>query len=143
MLRTGDRLDPWTACELSLTSCSKFFVCQCLSEFLVTLATLLKSAQNVNKNSLKKRKTNQITMVEKTALAPGDTVYARWFGDDTLTIIREADVRSPFPHYICRSDIDGDRYLISKLWLSTSRILPEVSDSNRKQLDLGIFYDKA
>lgn len=143
MLRTDDRFDPWTASELSLTSCNGFFVCQCLSEFLVTLATSLKPAQKVNKNSSKKLKATRVNMVEKTALAPGDTVYARWFGDETLTIIRQANVKSPFPHYICRSDIDGDKYLISKLWLSTSRILPEVSDSNRRQLDLGVFYDKA
>jgi hypothetical protein len=69
---------------------------------------------------------------QKTNLKPGQEVYARWFGDDKLTIVRLADLPGKFPHYIC--ELEKSYYLISKIQLSTSRIIPEVDDGNRNQL---------
>jgi hypothetical protein len=67
---------------------------------------------------------------------PGDRVYARWFGDDVLTVQGVAKVDSSFPHYIC--SLGRSKFVISKLHLSTQRIIPETKDSNRRQLRLPI-----
>ncbi|MGA1713327.1 MAG: hypothetical protein ACO4CS_18750 [bacterium] len=79
----------------------------------------------------------------------GDQVYARFFGDEILTI--KALARKPlshrtcvvkgktygipdFPHYVCSSR--GSDYVIPKLHLSTKRLSPETGTSNRRQLSL-------
>ena len=67
---------------------------------------------------------------------PGDRVYARWFGDDVLTVQGVAKVDSSFPHYIC--SLGKSKFVISKLHLSTQRIISETKDSNRRQLRLPI-----
>lgn len=66
---------------------------------------------------------------------PGDYAYARFFGDNQVLIESKMLSKSGFPHYVCLAE-NGERYLISKLWLSTKRISPETDDSNCKQLEL-------
>lgn len=66
---------------------------------------------------------------------PGDYAYARFFGDNQVLIESKMLSKSGFPHYVCLAK-SGERYLISKLWLSTKRISPETDDSNCKQLEL-------
>lgn len=68
----------------------------------------------------------------KRPFVPGDEVYARWFGDDTLTIVDKADVASPFPHYICK--INRATWIIPKIHLSRKKIASETGDGNRRQL---------
>jgi hypothetical protein len=72
----------------------------------------------------------------RTEFHPGDQVYARWFGDEILTVVKKAKVDSCFPHYVCK--IDGDEYLIAQVYLSSERIIGKVTDGNRRQLSLAI-----
>lgn len=72
----------------------------------------------------------------KTEFHPGDQVYARWFGDEILTIVKKAEVDSSFPHYVC--EINRERYLIAQIYLSSERIIGKVADGNRRQLSLAI-----
>jgi len=66
---------------------------------------------------------------------PGDYAYVRFFGDNQVLIESKMVLKSGFPHYVCVTE-NGEKYLISKLWLSTKRISPETGDSNYKQLEL-------
>lgn len=74
----------------------------------------------------------KISMAHKAVISSGDKVYARWFGDEKLTVIKQVKTKSPFPHYVC--ELGKNQYIISKLHLSRKRIISEVSDGNRKQL---------
>lgn len=74
--------------------------------------------------------------IQKTEFKVGDGVYARYHGDRVLRIAAVADVNSPLPHYIC--ELDGDKYLIPKLHLSTKNLISEVEDGNRRQLKLPV-----
>ena len=73
-------------------------------------------------------------MIQKTEFRVGDAVYARYHGDDVLTIVGIADVKALAPHYICETS--GQRWVISKLHLSTKRLTCETDDGNRLQLAL-------
>ena len=85
------------------------------------------------KTTPKKTPTPKIKSMSKQPFKPGDLVYARWFGDEALTIIDEALVNSQFPHYVCET-IDKQRSTISKLQLSRSPVMQMTGDSNRRQL---------
>ena len=67
-------------------------------------------------------------------LDPGETVYARFFGDKPFVVGEIAMVDSSFPHYFCVSE--GDTYLIPMIHLSRRDLLPLVGDGNRRQLEL-------
>lgn len=75
-------------------------------------------------------------MVQKTNFQVGDTVYARYHGDDVLKIIGIAEVDCPTPHYIC--EVEGKQYIISKFHLSTKKLASEIEDGNRRQLSISI-----
>lgn len=66
----------------------------------------------------------------------GESVYARWFGDEILTIVERAKVESPLPHYICSSE--NGNWIIPRIHLSRKKITSETLDSNRRQLKLSI-----
>ena len=74
--------------------------------------------------------------IQATEFKTGDIVYARYHGDSVLRIAALANVDAPFPHYIC--EVDGDKYLIPKLHLSTRSLLSEVEGGNRRQLKLPV-----
>lgn len=78
-------------------------------------------------------------MAHKTTFNIGDSVYARYFGDEVLVIEALAETQSPFPHYIC--SIGDNRYVISKLQLSSKKLISETEDGNRKQLH--VFFSDA
>ena len=65
---------------------------------------------------------------------PGDIVYARFFGTETLIIEEIAKTASPFPHYFCQ--LKGNTYLVPMIHMSTKNLLPLVEDGNRLQLEL-------
>lgn len=68
----------------------------------------------------------------------GDVVYARWFGQETLLIVRPVKVNSPFPHWIVSSwgGRKNDFWVIPQIHLSSKNILIAAGDNNRKQLNL-------
>lgn len=74
--------------------------------------------------------------IQPTEFKVGDGVYARYHGDRILQIVGVAKVQTPAPHYIC--ELDGDRYIIPKMHLSTRSLLSEVEGNNRRQLQLPI-----
>jgi hypothetical protein len=67
-------------------------------------------------------------------IEPGDTVYARFFGEETFVVKGVAKTSSPFPHYFCQSK--DAVHLIPKIHLSTKNLLPLTGDSNRLQPEL-------
>lgn len=83
-----------------------------------------------------KRFTQKAIMVQKTEFQIGDSVYARYHGDRILKIIGIAKVDAIAPHYTC--ELDGVLWTISKLQLSTKRLLCETGDGNRLQLTLPV-----
>lgn len=64
----------------------------------------------------------------------GDKVYARFFGDKVLLIedIFTAGVR--FPHYIC--SIEGNKYIVPKIYLSSKTLIGRVESGNHRQLSI-------
>jgi hypothetical protein len=74
--------------------------------------------------------------VQPTEFKVGDGVYARYHGDRILQIVGVADTKTPAPHYIC--ELDGERYIIPKMHLSTRSLLSDVGGSNRRQLQLPV-----
>jgi hypothetical protein len=74
--------------------------------------------------------------IQPTEFRVGDGVYARYHGDRILQIVGVAKVEAPAPHYVC--ELDGDRYIIPKMHLSTRSLLSEVEGGNRRQLQLPI-----
>jgi hypothetical protein len=74
--------------------------------------------------------------IQPTEFKVGDSVYARYHGDRVLQIVGVANVNTPAPHYIC--EVDGDRYIISKMQLSTKPLISEVHGGNRRQLQLPV-----
>jgi hypothetical protein len=74
--------------------------------------------------------------IQATQFSVGDSVYARYHGDRVLQIVGVANVNTPAPHYIC--EVDGDRYIISKMQLSTKPLISEVHGGNRRQPQLPI-----
>jgi len=71
---------------------------------------------------------------KSTELRIGDSVYARFFGEDLLIIEDIAQVASRFPHYLCY--LRGEKYLIPKIHLSTRSLLVDTGAGNRRQLEL-------
>lgn len=65
---------------------------------------------------------------------PGDIVYARFFGTETLAVEKIAKTTSPFPHYFCK--FRGNTYLVPMIHMSTKNLLSLVEDGNRLQLEL-------
>jgi hypothetical protein len=71
-------------------------------------------------------------------LEAGQTVYARWHGDSTFVVIREA-TGNQLPHYICRLK---SLYAVEENWmfplihLSSQPITRLTESSNRPQLSL-------
>lgn len=63
--------------------------------------------------------------------AVGDSVYARYFGEKKLVIKSVAKVNSQFPHYIC--SLEGEEFLMSKLYISSKCLLPYTDDLNIRQ----------
>lgn len=63
----------------------------------------------------------------------GSSVYARFFGDEALTVKAIAKVSAKFPHYVC--SLRGEDYVIPKIHLSTRALVAEVGGGNRRQLD--------
>ena len=67
-------------------------------------------------------------------IEPGDTVYARFFGEETLVVKGVAKTSSSFPHYLCQSE--NAVHLIPKIHLSTKNLLTLTGDGNRLQTEL-------
>lgn len=69
-------------------------------------------------------------------LNPGDTVYARWQGDDKFAVIRQIENQA-VPHYLCRL---SSLYAVEEYWvfpllhLSQKSLVDLTKTSNRKQL---------
>jgi hypothetical protein len=74
---------------------------------------------------------NQLQQIE-----PGDTVYVRYFGEESLVVKGVAKTSSPFPHYFCQ--LKDAVYLIPKIHLSTKNLLPLTGDGNRLQPELSL-----
>jgi hypothetical protein len=72
--------------------------------------------------------------IQATQFRVGDGVYARYHGDRILQIVGVASVKAQAPHYIC--ELDGEKYIIPKMHLSTRSLLSEVGGGNRRQLEL-------
>lgn len=72
---------------------------------------------------------NQLQQIE-----PGDTVYARFFGEETLVVKGVAKTSLLFPHYLCQ--LEDAVHLIPKIHLSTKNLLPLTGDGNRLQTEL-------
>lgn len=68
----------------------------------------------------------------------GDSVYARFFGDEVLTIKAIAKANAKFPHYVC--SLRNEDYVIPGIHLSSRALVAEVGGGNRRQLDL---FEKA
>lgn len=71
-------------------------------------------------------------------ICPGQTVYARWHGDNTFTVIREVEGQA-VPHFVCRL---ASTYAVEENWifpllhLSTTSIYKLTGSANRRQLSL-------
>lgn len=106
------------------------------------MMTALKAPANMEPAKPKPKKTEPKSFlsggptIQPTEFRVGDGVYARYHGDRILTIVGIANVKVPVPHYIC--ELDGERYIISKLYLSTRSLISEVSGGNRSQLNLPV-----
>lgn len=102
------------------------------------LATVERMTQTKEKPKQKQRTPKRFIsgaiVIQRTDFNIGDDVYARYHGDDILTIVGIADVNASAIHYICEKN--GQRWVISKFHLSTRKLACETEDGNRLQLKL-------
>lgn len=71
-------------------------------------------------------------------ITPGATVYARWHGEDTFTVLREVEGQKT-PHFVCRlSSLHAveENWIFPLLHLSTTSVASLTKEANRKQLSL-------
>ncbi len=99
-------------------------------------STNMEPAKPVPKKIEPRRLVQDGPTIQATQFKVGDAVYARYHGDRILQIVGVADVKTPAPHYIC--ELDGDRYIIPKMHLSTRSLISDVGGGNRRQLQLPV-----